>query len=83
MLPDKRHKRNPHFGGDKKSDMTLSEYFEETGRKKSEFADAIGVERTWLYRIMNGRDCSSDVAKKIMEETGGKVTPNDLFLPAA
>lgn len=79
MLPEKRHKRNPSLRGI----MTLAEYLEETGRKKTEFADAIGVERTWLYRIMNGRGCSSDVALKIMEETGGKVTPNDLYLPAS
>jgi hypothetical protein len=59
--------------------MTLDEYLKTTGRKAREFAVAIERSESTISKIVNGAVCDAETARRIYAETGGCVTPNDLF----
>lgn len=60
--------------------MKLSTYFESTGRQKGEFAKAIGVTPQMISAYIKGDIWpSKERMRLITEETGGLVTPNDIF----
>jgi transcriptional regulator with XRE-family HTH domain len=58
--------------------MTLKEYFEITGLKKTFFAEKIGVCRQLLSVWIHGKKMPRlETIMKIEEATGGKVKPKD------
>lgn len=60
--------------------MYLKEYFEETGRKQWHLADKVGCSRFHINLIARKlRRPSKWLAKAIEEETGGKVTAQELL----
>jgi DNA-binding XRE family transcriptional regulator len=61
-------------------DMQLKEYLFYKQMTKGEFAAIAGLHRQTLDNITNGKNVAfrSDIARKIMEFTGGKVTFEDL-----
>lgn len=65
--------------------MTLNDWLSARAEiTNSEFAERIGVSRQALWRYRSGeRMPERAVMQKIMEETGGAVTPNDFFASIA
>ena len=62
------------------SAMRLSDYLSEQGHGDAEFAVAIGVDRSSVNRMRNGKLVPSPaVMQRIIELTGGRVTANDFF----
>lgn len=61
--------------------MKLAEYLDREGIKRGDFAERIGVSAGRVTQLCDGGWPSSDVAEKIVVETGGAVTADD-FLPA-
>lgn len=60
--------------------MKLKEFVECNGIKINHFAKVIGVSRAQLWKIMYGKiECPLEVAKKIHENTQGKVSLIDLL----
>lgn len=58
--------------------MTLTEYFELTGLKKSFFAEKIGVSKQALSCWISGKKTPRiETILKIEKETGGKVKGKD------
>lgn len=60
--------------------MQLKEYLFYREVHAAEFADRIGIARQTVGRIVNGKMKSFkyDLVEKIVKETGGEVTYNDL-----
>jgi DNA-binding XRE family transcriptional regulator len=68
--------RNPKYGGV----MRLSKYLERQGMDYSEFALTIGVDKTTIFRILQGSSHPKlSTARKIVAACGGSVTYNDLY----
>ena len=63
--------------------MTLSDYLKLTDQTDEKFAAKIGVNRSTVTRIRHGNFPSKTTIDAIVEETGGKVTANDLMVSAA
>lgn len=64
--------------------MTLNDFLLASNLTEDAFAVRIGVSQPAVHRYRNGRIPTPDVMQRIVEETGGKVTPNDFFdLPEA
>ena len=63
--------------------MTLIEYFAKKPRgAKAEMAQTLGISKTWMAQIINGRVlCSADLALKIQAATKGKVKLKDILQP--
>lgn len=62
--------------------MHLKEYLFKAGINQSEFARKLGVSRTHLTMIALGKSRPSpELAKKIMDETEGRVTVMELLFP--
>jgi DNA-binding transcriptional regulator YdaS (Cro superfamily) len=57
--------------------MNLADYLEKTGTDRKEFAAALGVKLTTVYRWLRGDRVPIRHFHKIAEATGGKVTAND------
>lgn len=56
----------------------LAQWFEARKANKAEFARRVGISRSHLTLIIQGkRGVSVDVAKRIAEETGGDFSPSD------
>lgn len=63
--------------------MKLSEWLKQTKTRKYKFAERIGVQPSVVGDYCKGRyRPRSEVAEKIIRETGGQVTADDLFLPS-
>lgn len=60
--------------------MTLHEYFKDKKRgAKDALAKDLGITRTWMSQIINGRQvCSPELAVEIERITGGAVTRKEL-----
>lgn len=59
--------------------MRLSDYIEQSGTSRQAFADRIGVDLSYLSRLMSGkRRASWQLAGAIEEASGGAVTRHDL-----
>lgn len=59
--------------------MTLAEYLQHTEQRASDLAASIGCEASTITRFLRGeRTPSLDMALRIEQATGGKVTPHDL-----
>lgn len=64
--------------------MTLDDYLKSTDQTEDAFAKRISVSQPAVHRYRNGRIPTPDVMQKIVDATGGQVTPNDFFgLPEA
>lgn len=60
--------------------MTLDEWLTQNGISETKFASRIGRTQATVNRIRRGiKAPSASVARAIRRETGGAVTPNDLF----
>jgi transcriptional regulator with XRE-family HTH domain len=60
--------------------MDLRRYLEKEKIRVAAFADAVDVSVQALYRYMHGeRIPERKVMLRIIQATGGKVTPNDFF----
>lgn len=62
--------------------VTLENYLQVNGFSATEFGSKIGVSQVAVWRYLNGRVPSASIMVRILNETGGKVTPNDFFLDA-
>jgi transcriptional regulator with XRE-family HTH domain len=61
--------------------MTLQQFLDQTNMSRAEFAKAIGVSEVAITRYIGGKRMPRpELLVKIVEATGGAVTPND-FLP--
>jgi len=60
--------------------MTLTEYFDMKPRgSKADLAEKLGISRTWMGQIIQGkRVCSAELAKAIEQLTHGAVRRVDL-----
>lgn len=60
---------------------TLREYFNAAGTTANAFGKRIGKHRTTVARIADGTIGAVDrvTARRIFDETDGRVTPNDLY----
>lgn len=60
--------------------MTLQEYFNDKKRgSKDALARELGITRTWMSQLINGRQvCSPELAVEIERLTAGAVTRKDL-----
>ena len=60
--------------------MTLQEYFNDKKRgSKDALARELGITRTWMSQLINGRQvCSPELAVEIERLTSGAVTRKDL-----
>lgn len=60
--------------------MTLQDYFKDKKRgAKDALAKNLGISRTWMSQIINGRQvCSPELAVEIERLTEGSVTRKDL-----
>jgi transcriptional regulator with XRE-family HTH domain len=62
--------------------MRLSEYLFRMKMTKKDFAEKLGISRGHLQHILSGiKNPSVKLAKKIEDETGGKVTKEELLFP--
>jgi DNA-binding XRE family transcriptional regulator len=62
----------------------LKKFREEKGLSPAAVAAAIGCNRSTIYRIENGQiEPSSEIMRRILVYTSGRVTPNDLILVKA
>lgn len=62
--------------------MHLREYLFRAKINQTEFAKKVGVSRTHFSLIVLGRKRPSpELAKRIIDETGGRVTYDELFFP--
>jgi len=62
--------------------MDLGEYLKQSEKHKMEFALEIGISLGHLDRILSrNRRASIELAKKIEEVTGGKVTKEEIVFP--
>lgn len=60
--------------------MKLDAYLRDRDLTDEKFADIIGVDRSAVTRWRNGTVCPEPLnQRKILEVTGGLVTPNDFF----
>lgn len=60
--------------------MNLASYLEENNLTATAFADRIGVAIATVTRAARGEIMPSpETMKRIMQETNGKVTPNDFY----
>ena len=58
----------------------LDRYLFENGFTKTEFAEALGIDRNHLHSIISGRrQPSIKLAKKIEEHTEGKISKEELL----
>tara|TARA_R110002074_G_scaffold262994_2_gene435146 strand:- start:23050 stop:23271 length:222 start_codon:yes stop_codon:yes gene_type:complete len=66
------------------SGMQLSTYLSEQAMSDADFATLVGVDRSSIHRMRNGKQMPSvEVMRAIAEKTGGAVTANDFFGIAA
>lgn len=64
--------------------MTLNEYFSSTDDTAAAMADRLGISAASMSRIRKGeQNVSLAFARRIAEETGGKVEVADLDVPEA
>ena len=64
--------------------MSLNEYFDATGDTAAAMAIRLGISAASISRIRKGeQNVSLAFARRISEETGGKVTLDDLDVPEA
>ena len=64
--------------------MRLSEYLKNTSLTQEKFANLVGVTRTFITNILNGkRNPSIQLARRIEEVTDGQVPLKDLLHPEA
>jgi transcriptional regulator with XRE-family HTH domain len=62
--------------------MKLAEYLFRMKMTKKDFAEKLGISRGHLQHILSGtKNPSIKLAKKIEEETGGKVSKTELLFP--
>lgn len=60
--------------------MQLTDYLSQQDISDADFAALIGVDRSSVHRMRNGKQMPSvDVMRAIAEHTGGNVTANDFF----
>ena len=64
--------------------MDLKDYLKNYSLYQEKFASLVGISQAHLSNILRGRKSPSfQLAKRIQEETNGKVTFEDLFNPEA
>lgn len=64
--------------------MKLREYLKEINISGTKLAVALGVHQNWIYNIMRGKAVPSyELACRIEEWSGGKVTVKDVKPPKA
>jgi DNA-binding transcriptional regulator YdaS (Cro superfamily) len=81
MLPPLPGKRKVDGIETVKGTMKLAAYMDAVGAKEETIAEKIGASQSYVNRLKNGHVWpSAEMARRIMEATDGKVTPND-FLP--
>lgn len=67
--------------------MKLQDWLSATGTTQAALAELVGVEQASISRLIPGpgkkqvRKPSLDLAERILEATGGEVTPNDFVGP--
>lgn len=62
-----------------KKDLSLSEYFDKFGIKKTTFANRLGISYAYLNKIVNGRDMYISIADKIVAMTEGRISIESLI----
>jgi transcriptional regulator with XRE-family HTH domain len=60
--------------------MQFAEWFRSSGLTQQAFADRVGVTQGRIAQLLDGDAPSLALAIKIMDATGGAVTPNDWAL---
>lgn len=62
--------------------MKLADYLQETDQRASDLAALVGCETSTITRFLRGeRRPSLEIALRIEQATGGKVSPHDLLTP--
>ena len=62
--------------------MKLSEWQKEENLTDAELADRLSVDRSYIFRLKNGeRRASPDLALKIEQISGGKVSRTEVLYP--
>lgn len=62
--------------------MRFADWFNrQEGLTQESFAHAVGVTQGRIAQLLNGDLPSMQLAARIKEATGGKVTPNDFIQP--
>lgn len=59
--------------------MNLAEYLQANGLSEAEFAEKIETSQSAVNRYCGERVPQRDVMRKIIQVTGGLVTPNDWY----
>ena len=59
--------------------MNIEQHIKQSNMTQAEYADAVGISRMSLSRILSGQRPGQKTAHKLVNFSGGKVTYNEIY----